>query len=490
MSALNFPDNPAGVGNVYVGDNGITYDYVNGKWRGRTAAGTGGGISIGDFGEGFSLTAANKIVTNKLYSTNLTQPTQHYRLEVDTNGVIILPDQSIINGSYMRAIHGSYAGLAAGPDLAHNEESWMWVDADGAWIATKYSSSAYTWKFDNNGNLTIPADGKIGVADNTGGTGGYVKFYGAGGEGGSDNTSLTSGDIDIVAGVDGGYENDNIYGNFNIGNIRLKTSAYTGQPTNEWKFGWDGSLTLPDNGKIKQPRNSNLIIETQVVYNITTITNPGSGYNSNSGTLTSGGSGTGMTVNVNQASGVVDIVIVNNPGTGYMNGDTITILDGNSNATFTIANYSPTPNNRTNDWLFGTDGTLVLPGGSWTKTTNNSLAYNVATKVVWTSTQSNISGAKLTIQVECSETDGVNGTSWETQMCEAVIAVRGYNSTSIPVVSVYGVTHTSIAPLMTFSVRRNPTTFLIEIVGTRTGTAVLLNNADLKIYSVETGTND
>jgi len=43
MSALNFPDNPADVDNVYVGDNGITYDYVNGKWRGRTAQGTGGG---------------------------------------------------------------------------------------------------------------------------------------------------------------------------------------------------------------------------------------------------------------------------------------------------------------------------------------------------------------------------------------------------------------------------------------------------------------
>jgi hypothetical protein len=50
MSALNFPDNPASVGNVYVGDNGVTYDYVNGKWRGRTAAGGGGGnANTGDW---------------------------------------------------------------------------------------------------------------------------------------------------------------------------------------------------------------------------------------------------------------------------------------------------------------------------------------------------------------------------------------------------------------------------------------------------------
>ena len=53
------------------------------------------GVSITDFGEGFSLTATEKIVTNKLYSTNLTQPNQHYRLTLDTNGVVILPDQSL-----------------------------------------------------------------------------------------------------------------------------------------------------------------------------------------------------------------------------------------------------------------------------------------------------------------------------------------------------------------------------------------------------------
>lgn len=130
---------------------------------------------------------------------------------------------------------------------------------------------------------------------------------------------------------------------------------------------------------------------------------------------------------------------------------------------------------------------LNSPGGSFTKTTNNYLATNVATQVVWTSTRTDISGVKLTIQVECDETGTAN---WHTQVCEAIIAVRGYNSLSEPVMSVYGVTHTSVAPLMTFSVQRSPTTFLIEIVGTRTATARLNDGADLRIYSVETGTND
>jgi hypothetical protein len=140
------------------------------------------------------------------------------------------------------------------------------------------------------------------------------------------------------------------------------------------------------------------------------------------------------------------------------------------------------------EWIFGSDGTLSYPGGSWTKTTNNSFSSGVVSQVVWTSTEDFISGAKLTIQVEANEPGGLVG--WDTQMCEAIVAVRGHNTTSIPVISVYGVTHTSAAPLMTFTVDRNPTTSLIEITGTRTQTATAAGGASLRIYSVETGTND
>jgi len=113
--------------------------------------------SIEDFGEGFSLTGANKIVTNKLYSTNLTQPNQHYRLELDTNGVVRLPDQSIINGATLKSVAGNYAGITAGP-VGKDEDSWMWVDSGGAWIATDYSTNGYTWQFYNDGNLRLPSN--------------------------------------------------------------------------------------------------------------------------------------------------------------------------------------------------------------------------------------------------------------------------------------------------------------------------------------------
>ena len=140
-------------------------------------------------------------------------------------------------------------------------------------------------------------------------------------------------------------------------------------------------------------------------------------------------------------------------------------------------------------WTFGPTGALVHSAGSATRTTSTLLANNITTQVVWTG-RSFTSGAKLTIQLECRETGGVNGNSWETQVCEAIVAVRGYNTAAVPVISVYGVTHTSAAPLMTFTVDRNPVSNLIEIVGTRTATASPLGDAALTIYSVETRSND
>ena len=124
-----------------------------------------GGVKLG---EGFTADVNDKVTTNKLYSTNLTQPNQHYRLTLDTNGVVHLPDESIINGATLKTVPGNYAGITAGP-VGRDEDSWVYVDNDGAWIATKYSTTAHTWKFDNNGKLTLPTNGTISYApDDTG----------------------------------------------------------------------------------------------------------------------------------------------------------------------------------------------------------------------------------------------------------------------------------------------------------------------------------
>ena len=160
-------------------------------------------IAISDFGRGFTNTLdSGKITTNKLYNrpANLAL-NNHFELSVDNGGVVHLPDQSVINGATLKTVPGNYAGITAGP-VGKDEDSWVYVDNDGAWIATKYSTTAYTWKFDNNGVLTLPSDGTITSPD----------------------------DITLLA-------NQHIYISTNHGS---KT----------WDFDGNGKLTLPTNGTI------------------------------------------------------------------------------------------------------------------------------------------------------------------------------------------------------------------------------------------------
>jgi hypothetical protein len=123
-----------------------------------------GGVKLG---EGFVLDATDKVTTSKLYSTNLTQPAQHYRMELDTNGVVILPDGSIINGSTVRGVAGTgemnYTGITIGPNVNDAEKTWMWVDHANAYVTT--NNAANTWTFGNAGALTLPSDGVIQSPD-------------------------------------------------------------------------------------------------------------------------------------------------------------------------------------------------------------------------------------------------------------------------------------------------------------------------------------
>lgn len=231
----------------------------------------GSGLSVSDFGEGFSLNSANKIVTNKLYSTNETNSAQHYRLTLDTNGVVHLPDESIINGATLKSVAGNYAGITAGP-VGKDEDSWVWVDPSGAWISTDFSDNAYTWHFDTNGVLTLPGTGTIKNLAGAGasftattGTGvsGDTKEFTVGGNADTVTTSWTA--------TGGG-----IVGTANITNVNIGLSftfitfdqsftatgpitfygpgsasslELTPDGTTAWSFGGDGTLTLPNYSK-------------------------------------------------------------------------------------------------------------------------------------------------------------------------------------------------------------------------------------------------
>lgn len=147
-------------------------------------------------------------------------------------------------------------------------------------------------------------------------------------------------------------------------------------------------------------------------------------------------------------------------------------------------------------WNFNAVGEFNLPddgsikqNNSWTKTSFADITSGPT--VVWSSSRDYISSAKLVIQVECNEVGDTSG--WHSQACEAIIASRGYASVyggpgGEPQMSVYGVIHTSVDNLITFSVQRNPITKLIEVVGTLTAAAA--GTANLRIHSVELSTRD
>jgi hypothetical protein len=63
----------------------------------------------------------------------------------------------------------------------------------------------------------------------------------------------------------------------------------------------------------------------------------GTTYVTAAGVATTGGTGTGLTVDITAAAGAVTVVAIANPGTGYTVGDTITIAGGDGAATIDVA---------------------------------------------------------------------------------------------------------------------------------------------------------
>jgi len=329
------------------GDTGYTGSSGAYAAIGYTGSAGAGGVSISDFGEGFSLTVANQIVTNKLYSTNQTQPTQHYRLELDTNGIIILPDQSIINGSTLRGVYGTgdanYTGITIGPDANHREESWVWVDHTGVSIATEYSTSAYTWKFDNNGVLTLPYGQSISSGPLDG-----IKLT-------TDRGTVLFGNtpecvptlashfhimrddpttVDLFFGDDYNYVKLPYYSTLTNVGVEINADGYS------WQFDKSGILTLPSgNAVIGNTFGSDAILGSTD----TSVAVVAQGLYGSSSLLW-----VDDIANIGSSGTHVAAVVVNDPFAS--SSGTVQIATGLSNGL--ISN---------NIWEFGADGTLTIP---------------------------------------------------------------------------------------------------------------------------------
>jgi hypothetical protein len=116
--------------------------------------------------------------------------------------------------------------------------------------------------------------------------------------------------------------------------------------------------------------SGNLTVRAFGTYNSVNSLNSNGGYGNTTynNIAVTGGSGTGMIISMSgAASGYLASATVTNPGTGYRNGETITIPAGNPagslGGSFVIGNYNAAYLGQVlADYSFGIDGNLRLPG--------------------------------------------------------------------------------------------------------------------------------
>ena len=166
----------------------------------------------------------------------------------------------------------------------------------------------------------------------------------------------------------GNIKGGNIFtlGNVTGGNINSPTLNNSGNISvvaggNTWTFGTDGKLINLDG----------LTLTAGGQFNICTILTGGSGYDTGSALkATTGGSGSGMTVAIGYGlSNQLTNADVVDPGTGYVDGDVITV-SGGTGGTFVITRYNEQANQANNNfiesnWVFENAGNLTLPGNTF-----------------------------------------------------------------------------------------------------------------------------
>jgi len=220
-----------------------------------------------------------------------------------------------------------------------------------------------SWTFGADGDLTLPIGGVITETSIPGGglDGNAIALKPNGGTnsnqqllvyptGNADynHLHLTSGNLyssELFLG------NDNFYVKLaNTGNIVINSNDNNGN-VSQWRFNTDGSIYTID--------ELTLNVSDGIPTSLTKITNnQGWGAGSVGSNLpTTGGSGTGLTVDVADGGSAYAAISIHTAGTGYTDGDIITVSNGGMTDTFTISVPGTKP------WVFDMTGNLTLPAG-------------------------------------------------------------------------------------------------------------------------------
>jgi hypothetical protein len=285
------------------------------------------------------------------------------------DGTILAPaGQNItMQSDQYSQLYWQNANVTVAPDMAINSN--FYVAQNSATLDIVYRDGSSTqqqksWIWSVDGSLTLPAGGTITEG---GGISGAIRLTPAGGA--NSNQALviypTAGapEGDHVHLTTGGGSTELYLGNdfhyvklVDGGNIELRAATANLSSQAAWTFDTTGNIDTIQALGIKVPNG----VPTNVaVINSTT----GSWeLNPRSDLATTGGSGSGLTVNVTETGGYASTIAIATAGTGYTNGDLITVTSGSSNATFTIVIGGR------NTWQFGTDGATTLPGDIYSGT--------------------------------------------------------------------------------------------------------------------------
>jgi hypothetical protein len=226
------------------------------------------------------------------------------------------------------------------------------------------------------GNLILSGD--IGQPNRGVGNGPGTDLYITAGH--TQGCSIPGGDTIISSGLGyGGIAH-------NGGNVTLRTGDYYSK---QWNFDYAGTLTVP--GDIEFTSSTAIIRNVDVITVMDSVQSPvyrfvngskitGIGNNLNIQTTTgvpdgpvtkisdnqgwgagqvgvglptTGGTGTGLTVDVVDSGSAYAGISINNPGSGYTNGDVLTVTNGGMSDTFSIS----VP---VYDWQFGANGATTF----------------------------------------------------------------------------------------------------------------------------------
>jgi hypothetical protein len=207
-------------------------------------------------------------------------------------------------------------------------------------------NSVYNWLGQGGWN-----QGFYSAIATTGGTGTGLTVNVAAGGGGYININAIT-----IANAGSGYTAGDVImitNEFNLpGTFQIGVSG-----TQNWTFGIDGSLASNE-FKIKTPNG----IPTIIVATSNDTQFWDANYGSN--LATTGGTGTGLTVNVSDGGSGYAGITINTPGTGYTPGDVITVTNGplrgapiTSSVKFTIGISG------THSWTFNKYGNIAPPSG-------------------------------------------------------------------------------------------------------------------------------